>query len=398
MEITVRSITDNDVEESLRVIGRAFGHPGDESVVPTRVASLNQGRGVAAFDGGNIVGFSIAYLLGMDVPGGIVGTNLLDSVAVQPTHRRRGVLTRLMDHQLRDFHERGEVLSGLGASESAIYGRYGYGVASLQVDYSISRHQAAFASPRSPEGTFRFVDKQEARERFPAAAERACAGRPGFMRGIDVLWDSYLFDPVLHRGGASAFFHVVYERNGQIDGYVTYRVRGDTLIVHDLIFATDEAHAALWTYCFGVDLMSTIEAPKRPVDDLLPWMLADPRRLRQSLRDDLWLRLVDVKQALAVRRYAVDGTLILGVRDSFCPWNQGSYRLEGGPGGARCKPTTESPDISLPASDLASAYLGGTTLSSLARAGRVEEHSSGALRRADDMFRTQLQPWWPNEF
>ena len=202
----------------------------------------------------------------------------------------------------------------------------------------------------------------------------------------------------MRRGGASEFFHVTYEEDGQVDVYVTYRTRKDTVIIHELMPVSAKAHAALWTYCFGIDLMSRIEAPKRPVDDPLPWMLADPRRLHQSLRDDLWLRLVDVKAALSGRKYAVDGHLVFEIKDPFCSWNEGSFELEGSPLGARCNSTGKTPDISISAADMSAAYLGGTTFTALARAGRAYENRPGAFALADSLFRTELQPWWPNEF
>ena len=162
--------------------------------------------------------------------------------------------------------------------------------------------------------------------------------------------------------------------------------------------ATREAHAALWRYCFGIDLMHTTHATKRPLDDPLPWMLADPRRLRQSVRDDLWLRLVDVREALARRTYSSEGRLVVEIRDAFCPWNEGRYSLHGGPDGAECKPTSSEPDLVLSAGDLAAGYLGAISFTNLSIAGRAEERRKGALEVADAMFRSSQAPWWPNEF
>ena len=86
------------------------------------------------------------------------------------------------------------------------------------------------------------------------------------------------------------------------------------------------------------------------------------------------------------------------MNDKFCSWNDGTYELEGGPQSATCAPTSKSPDISISAADLAAAYLGCTTFTALARAGRAQENTQGAFLLADNMLRTDLQPWWPNEF
>jgi predicted acetyltransferase len=122
------------------------------------------------------------------------------------------------------------------------------------------------------------------------------------------------------------------------------------------------------------------------------WLgVTDPRRLRLKLTDGLWLRLVDVEAALRARSWASDDSLVLEVRDEFCPWNEGRYRTGEGR-------VDEAPDIVLSAADLASAYLGGVDVYALAAAGRIEERTAGAVARADALFRTALPPFCPEVF
>ena len=160
---------------------------------------------------------------------------------------------------------------------------------------------------------------------------------------------------------------------------------------------TNTAYASLWRYCFDVDLRTETVARDRPVDDPIHWILADPRKLSRALRDGVWLRLVDVETALSARSYATSGTLVIDVKDSTCPWNQGRYSLDVGPqGSAYPAHDCAEPDIIMPASCLATCYLGAASASSLARAGRVEARSEGALALADLMFETSKQPWSPD--
>ena len=166
-------------------------------------------------------------------------------------------------------------------------------------------------------------------------------------------------------------------------------------MVSMLIARTEAAHAALWDYCFNIDLVKTIKAWARPTDDPLMWMLHDARALERKPCDRTWLRLIDVPKALSSRTYAQEGEIVFEVRDEFCPWNEGVYELNGGPSGATCTPTTKSPDITLAADDLAVPYLGGFPFTPLAQAGRVVENAPGALQRADAMFATPLKPWSP---
>ena len=123
-----------------------------------------------------------------------------------------------------------------------------------------------------------------------------------------------------------------------------------------------------------------------------------PRALRLRVADALWLRLVDVPAALGRRRYATEGRLTFELRDSFCPWNDGRFELEGGPDGATCRPTRKAPQMLADAADLAAAYLGGTRLRTLRRASRVEELEPGALARADAMFTWDPPPWCSQVF
>ena len=177
-----------------------------------------------------------------------------------------------------------------------------------------------------------------------------------------------------------------------------YRVRGTTVVVKELVAATDEAAGALWRYCFDLDLMTDVEAPARPVDDPLPWMLADPRRLERSVRDAIWLRLVDVVAAMKARSYSCAGKLVIEVSDSVCPWNEGRVEIDAGGEGSGCRRTQASPDLVLSVGDLASAYLGAASFATLAHAGRVDERTTGSLRLADEMFATGVAPWNPWTF
>jgi predicted acetyltransferase len=108
--------------------------------------------------------------------------------------------------------------------------------------------------------------------------------------------------------------------------------------------------------------------------------------------------LVDVGRALAGRRYATEGRLVLRIRDPFCPWNDGHFELSGGPSSAECKPCAGNPDLDLTAADLASVYLGGNRFHTLREAGRIQEIRRGSVALADAMFATDRAPWCPSFF
>jgi predicted acetyltransferase len=343
----------------------------------------------------------------MTVPGAILPAGGVTRVTVLPTHRRRGLLTAMMRRQLDDMHERGEPLAALYASEAPIYGRFGYGPATYTADFEIDRTRSAFAADRTDAArTLQLVDVETAIDVFTRVWERVRPDQPGMLDENTAFWRYELADPEFRRQGASEQYRVIY-RNGEApEGFALYRVKpgwkdgqpDGTLLLQMLIAATPDAYAALWRYCLDVDLMARLTASWRPVDEPLRFLLADPRAPRLKVTDGIWLRLVDVDAALAGRRYAVDGRLVLRVRDDFCPWNEGQVELTGGPAGADCRRIDARPDLELEAADLGAMYLGGNRFRTLHAAGRLSEIRSGAVARADAMFATDRAPWCPSQF
>ncbi len=395
--LELRNVTADEFVQWVRVEARAYGNRlnADPEVLRPH---FDLDRSIAVLDRGNIVGGAHSHRLELSIPGAAAVVAGVANIAVQPTHRRRGVMTRMMRHQLEDIYRRGEPLAGLFASESLIYGRFGYGIGSLREEWSIERPYSSYARLYESPGHFVFIDPADIGKELPEVFRRSTLERPGVFQKAPHLWDRESQALEHRQGGRGGLFYVGYVDDGRIDGYAKYRTSGDTVIVNELMAATKEAHTALWRFCFDTDLVTGAEAERRPVDDPLPWMLADPRRLRRGTRDGLWLRLVDVGAALKLRRYMESGRLVVEVRDEVCPWNAGRFELEGALEDAACHPTSSAPDLVITVAALASTYLGAASFSTLSLAGLVEEHTAGALRRADRMFAVQQQPWTPCGF
>ena len=371
-------------------------------------SEIEFGRSLGAFDGDVLVGKTYAISLSMSVPGGDLPTAGVTAVTVSPTHRRRGILTELTRRQLDDIRERGEPLAALTASESLIYGRFGYGMAAQADRVSIDRRHTDFVPgvPAVPGGEIRFVTPDAARERWPPLYERLREARPGMIARSPAWWGAFV---IPHGEKPEAGFtrrqYVEYRGHSGLEGYASYAVRADSaegiargsLRLHELAAMNPAAEAALWRYVFGVDLIETIEAHNRPPDDPLVWMLADPRRLRRLRLDTLWLRIMDVPAALEGRTYPADGRLVLDVRDPFGPWAAGRVEIDVEDGAARCRPSAAPGDLTLGAGDLAAVYLGGVAPTVLARAGLIEG-SSDALRLADALFAWHTAPWCADQF
>jgi predicted acetyltransferase len=403
MDIDIRQITPEQGDQFSAVLATAFGETFTEEELADHDRWFEYDRSIGAFDGDRIVGTGGAFSMDLTLPGlTTIPIGGLTAISVLPTHRRRGILRAMIGYHFEETEARGELVSALGASESVIYGRFGYGLATSFADYEIDPRRGQFLRPVAARGRLRLLEPEETAKLVPPLYDRYRRGQPGELSRPQTWWDVYARDPEWTRQGASRHYDVVYESEpGRVDGWVAYRVENrwpnglaaNVIKVRNLVALDPEAEGALWRYVLDLDLAGTIKLFDRPVDDPVRWRLADPRRLRiTDLGDQLWVRLLDLPGALAARRYAVDDALVLEVTDALRPRNQGRFRLEGGPGGATCESTRSGPDLALDVADLGAAYLGGVSLASLARAERVAELTPGALLRADRMFASSPPP------
>ncbi|MGH9242815.1 MAG: GNAT family N-acetyltransferase [Acidimicrobiales bacterium] len=367
-------------------------------------------RSLAAFDGGELVATAGAFTFDLTLPGlTTIPVAGVTWVTVLPTHRRRGLLRQLMDRQLDDFAARNEPVAVLEASESTIYGRFGYGIATQAAKVEIRKESTSLAIPSRAGGRIRLLDPDDAHKVLPGVYDAHRRSLPGALTRNERWWESYFTDPEKLRDGYSVRYDAVHENDaGEADGYAAYRISwntpaadtlGSTLRLLSLHSADPEVDAALFEYLLNVDLVGQIESHVRPVDDPLRWRLVDIRRYRMSdVRDWLWVRLLDIPAALGARRYGLEGRLTLEVRDPFRPANDGVYRLDGGPGGATCtRVAGDDADIRLPVDALGAVYLGGVSFSTLAVSGRLTG-SPEVLARADAMFRSTPPPFCDRSF
>ncbi|MCW2951341.1 MAG: acetyltransferase [Conexibacter sp.] len=409
-ELTFRRIDASDAEAFQRCAAIAFHTPCDSPQLERFRHLAEWDRTLAAFDGDELVGSSAAYSHKLSVPGGELPSAGITWIAVLPTHRRRGILTRMLDEQIAAARARGEPLAALWASEGAIYGRFGFGPAASRARFTVAT--GAGAPPREAHAgarplRIRFHELAGARPLLGPLFERVRAQRPGMPTRTDDWWDRrVLTDAAAERDGATdKRLVVVHGDDGAADGYAIYRERGEepavTLELLELIAPADDAAAALWRFLCSVDLVARLDAPNRPLDDPLPLLFADLRRARVSeLGDSLWVRLLDVRAALEGRAWAADARLTLALRDDRIAQNAGSWSVEIAGGAARVRPAPpgSAPDLSTDVRWLGAAYLGGTPLTRLVAGGLVEEHTSGAAERLDVALHVPRAPWAPEVF
>lgn len=402
--LELRAVTEDEFPAFARAVSQAFGEePSSDDATAAWRAVTEFDRTLAFFDGDRIVGNAGAYSFDMSVPGGgTVPCAGVTTVGVTHDWRRRGLLNAMMRHQLDDIRERGEPFAALYASESPIYGRYGYAIGAQHVTLEVEVPWSSFTVPADPSGV-QLVDAATMIGAGPAIRREHATRRGGMMRRSDTWWRSWLeHDRPEQRDGYSPRFHALLPGRG----YAIYRVKpkwSDTLpqgelLVIELVANDPDAVASLWQFLFGVDLVRTVKAHMRPADDPLPWLVDNHQRVKQVGGEDLYLRLVEVGAALSSREYAVDDRLVFEVHDAFAPWNEGRWVVEAADGAATCERTDRDADLELDVRDLAAISLGGVPATELAWARRVTASTDGALVRADRLFAAELAPWNSFEF
>lgn len=395
MSVDIRTVRGPDeTGQALKVFFRAMvGLPPLPGLDPVELTEA--GRYLGAFDDGVLVGGADSYTSWLTVPGGArVPHGAVTHVGVLPTHTRRGVLSALMRRQLRELHERGEIVASLRASEAVIYERFGYGVASSAQTLAVSARGARLRPGVAAGGPVTLVD--------PAAAPKLLAGIYGAAAWTGAIHrpDGWWYLHGLRDSGGPAPYVVVHGEPGDEDGYVVYRPR-DTgrwfggsdreVVVEDFVAHTAGAYAGLVRHLLSLDLVDVVTFASAPLDDPLPTLVTDQRAVEPGrVRDETWLRLVDVPAALRARAYREAAPVTIEVGDDLLPHNAGRYVV--GPAGVHRADGAE-PDLVVGVAALAAAYLGGTRWWQLARGGRAVERTAGAIDRADELFATPALPY-----
>lgn len=307
--------------------------------------------------------------------GTLLDLHMITDVTVAPTHRRRGLLQRLMTEDLADAAARGLPLAALTVSEGGIYGRFGFGVATRMRRVEVDLGPRFALRHLEDAGSLELLEPAQAYPeadrvwREVLAATRGQVARPAFYEMIGTAafdWDS---------GGADRATRVALHRDaeGRVDGYVRYRVKQerDGLVqVRDLQSLTPTAYLRLWRFVADLDLVALAEAVLR-LDDPLEAALVDPRAVTTTgLRDFLWLRVLDPVAALEARPWAGEGRVVLEVADRH-GWAAGRFAVEAEGGRAVVARTDAPADVHLDAETLGALYLGDRAVATHAAAGRV---------------------------
>ncbi|WP_329598153.1 GNAT family N-acetyltransferase [Streptomyces pseudovenezuelae] len=411
-DIDVRPITEAEHSEWLRALRAGFLREPVVSAaeLAARRGQFEHGRFIGAFEGDRCVATFRSFAQEVTAAGGqLVAADAISGVTVTATHRRRGLLTRMMNEDLAAAKERGDVLATLIAAEYRIYGRYGFGPATSGTEWTIDVPRAGL-DPRGPDlrgGRIDLVDPDEVRKLGPELHDRMRRATPGAISRDEWWWQLNTGAVRTEPGWTEPFFAVYRAADGTVEGLMAYEVDekwadtmqpSNTASVRGMIASTPAAERVLWHYLCSIDWVMRVKSGWRAPDDLLPHLLPNPPAARITMQADwLWVRILDVVRALEARTYEREGTLVLEVVDGSGTTG-GRYLLDATPDGASCTATTRSADLTLEVRDLATLWLGDESAVRLAALGRVREERAGAGRGADALLRTSRRPWCPDMF
>ena len=394
--VRLRAATDEDRRGIADLLLFVFHEHGTDDQRDLEMRIIEPERSVVADDDGLIVGNAAVQTRDLTVPGAVIPVAHVTGVGVAPTHRRQGLLTAMMRRQLTDIAEAGrEAVAALWASETAIYPRYGYGPAADRLRLDVRSREITVTGPEAPAGKFRLIDPKAARADLVAVHDAMRIHRVGWSSRPGYWWDYLLADTDAMRDGATTMRGVVYETADGPVGYALWRVKSDwdshgpaaDVRVTELVAGDPGVYAALWKFLFGTDLARTASYDFASVDEPLQFMVDEPRKLGRRYADALWIRLVDLPAALEARRYATPVDAVFEVTDPVLEANNGRWRLVGDAEKASCVRTDDAPDFACSITELGAAYLGGTTLATLATAGRIQQFTGNLPSTAFQWYR-----------
>lgn len=395
----------------LDAVTRGFHGPRvPEEELAEQVAALNARRSTGVWDDTALdpispVATVSSWPTRLTVPGErSVTAWAVSAVTVSPAYRRRGIAKALLEAELRTAQRLGVPVAVLTVSEATIYSRFGFAPAVMTVDLTIDPRRAHWVGPESS-GRVQFISPEQLRDEGQDVMERARLRSPGEIEMPQYKWDQFLGLAGDKAAGKSIRAVRYEDGEGTPQGFAVYQVddtgphdAAQVLDVRYLISATDDAARALWHYLLHIDLIGSITAKLRSVDEPISWLVADSRAVRKEENDQLWARILDVRAALEGRQYAAAGRIALDVHDPL-GMADGRVLLDiDSTGAATVSPLIgEAPDgaaeLRLTVNALSALYLGGVSAVTLARAGKVTELRPGSAASVDASFRSVVRPW-----
>ncbi len=400
--VQLRTMTQEDVAEAGRIFRASLGESAPAE--PERYAHYwdVERSLVAQGDDGRLLGVAATCPSELTAVGGVaLPCYVVPSVGVRADAHGRGVGRALLERQVADAVANGDAVMALNASETWIYGRFGYGPTSAwwSVDLDTRLLRWRDDAPRATPGSISEITPEEAQQLLPALHRRAF-GRWGgeLSRGANMWWVA--FTP--RKGKELPLFAVLRDDAGEVVAAAAYTVKigfddtgfANTLELVDLFGVDERAEGVLVRWLLERNLVGRFKAERFNPRSVIRAMLTDERRWRTTVNADAaWVRVLDVARVVAARTTLASGTVVLEVRDPLVPGNDGRWRITGDGDRLTCEPTTEAAQLSADVQLLAPMLWGYQRASALALAGRLEVADESALPALDALLAVTAPSW-----
>lgn len=358
----------------------------------------------AAFYKGKLVAASGGYPCDMQFNGRVAAVDALTAVGTEPGFRRMGLVRRMVTQRLNMVHEQSEQSASiLWASMGAIYQRFGYGLGSTHAEGRFDPNTTQFQFPAESGGYVRITSRKEGMPIVKKLYDRFIQDRT-----LDLHRDKSSWKEHMQTKKTRSFGAIYYNKSDRPEGYITYKLStfnppngigpNQRLEVQDYIYLNIEAYRGLWGFMASHDLVGRV-VMDLPVDDPAFHLLLEPRNLRISIWDGIWLRVVDVDQFLTRRHYSLPGEVVFEIKeDQECPWNVRKYLLKTDGINTEVSKTRKSTQFRITPNGLAGVLTGNTTLSQMDTVGRASVLDKGELPKLDAMFATKYRPFCRDDF
>lgn len=360
---------------------------------------------LCAFDGATMATSFAAFPFTIRANGGTLSYAGVTAVGTRPEYRRRGLLRKIMTRAFAEQRERGQCVSGLWASQAAIYQRYGYAAMGALRRYQVDTVDIRFYDGDEGSLEVRRFARTEALDTMKDLYRTFVKDRFGYLHRAQTMW----IDTVLGEDSQSGplWIGVAYTAAGEACGYVVYSLRSDKvkhaargqeIVIRDLVWLNTDAYRSLWRYIAMHDLVGRVVWENAPIDDPLLELLQEPRMLHTQDTEPSWFRIVDVEQALANRGYDSTGEVVIAIDDdSLAPWNAGRWHLHAEAGEVHVSATQRSADVHTTVKCLAAMFTGARRATDLYHWGLLDADPN-LLPQLDRLFATRYAPHCPDHY
>ena len=329
-------------------------------------------------------------------------------VGTLPEYRRQGLLRKIMTQSFAAMRDAGQSVSGLWASQAAIYQRYGYAMLGLNRRYAIDTVDIQFFDGHDGGQTMRRFtlsddEARDVRDQVKATYREFIAERMCYLHRSSALWQNSYFS---EDGEGPVYVAIAFEGD-RPRGYVIYTfrsgqnehpARSQGMKIRDLVWLDGDAYRSLWSFVARHDLVGRVEWPNAPADDPATELMVEPRMLNTAEGEGSWFRVVDISAALTERGYFGAGDVNIAISgDTLADWNNGTWQLTAHPEGAAVVSTKAAADATMDIKALSALFTGHRSAQALANYGLLEGDRE-AISTLDRIFAAKHAPHCPDHY